>query len=432
MLTRFEKKAMALLLSILMAGLTVFVPGVAVNAEETADKEVEIAAEAEPTGDGEAAEEVTDEAEVFTDGIWYYYELEDGTVATLGYDGTDKNVEIPSELDGKTVTKVGWGAFMYDENVENIVIPETVTDIQYAAFFRCNNLKSVTLPKGLKSIEYEAFEDCGKLEGVALPDGLEKIGAYAFLGCDTAKEIVVPKSVTKIEDYALGFSSVSGENSGDGQFEVTEVKWIDGFKLFGYPDTAAQKYADNFHVDFVIIYPDVNKGDWYYDDVNWAGTMGLMTGYKNGIFGPADNLTRGQFAIILHRFEGEPEVTGKSPFPDVADDLYYTNAIIWAKENKVVGGYENGNFGPDDYMNREQLATMMFRYASSAGYDTSKKADLNTFPDADKVNEFAKEAMQWAVAEKLITGDQGNLNPQGTANRAVTAAIMKRFAEAYF
>ena len=115
----------------------------------------------------------------------------------------------------------------------------------------------------------------------------------------------------------------------------------------------------------------------------------------------------------------------------MADGLYYSDAIIWAKGTGVVGGYANGNFGPDDYMTREQLATMMYRYAKYKGYDVDKKTDLTAFPDAGNVTEFAETAMSWAVAKGLITGDNGNLNPQGTANRAVTATIMNRFVEAF-
>ncbi len=183
------------------------------------------------------------------------------------------------------------------------------------------------------------------------------------------------------------------------------------------------------------VYTDVQTTDWYYNYLNKAYIENLMSGYSNGQFGPADNITRGQFAIILYRYEGEPAVSFDAhTFPDVAGGLYYSDAIAWAKETGVVGGYSNGYFGPDDAMTREQFATMMYRYACYKGYDVNISGSQDTFyafPDAGQVTAFAETAMQWAVNRGLISGDQGMLNPQGTANRAVTATIMNRFIDVY-
>jgi hypothetical protein len=94
---------------------------------------------------------------------------------------------------------------------------------------------------------------------------------------------------------------------------------------------------------------------------------------------------------------------------------------------KVITGYDNGTFGPNDTVTREQMATMMYRYAKWSKVDTSKTANINKFPDGGSVSTFAREGMSWALGEGLITGDQGNINPQGNAQRCVSATIMYRY-----
>ena len=130
----------------------------------------------------------------------------------------------------------------------------------------------------------------------------------------------------------------------------------------------------------------------------------------------------------------EPKVEYSNRFPDVPDKQWFTNAILWANDIGVVNGYtDTGLFGTGDMINREQMAVMMYRYANYMKYDTSQKADFSKFQDADSVNEFAKEAMQWAVGSGIISGADGGtkLNPQGNANRAECATIIMRFCEKY-
>lgn len=177
------------------------------------------------------------------------------------------------------------------------------------------------------------------------------------------------------------------------------------------------------------IFDDVND-DWYTSSVQYVYKMGIMTGYTHNtkLFGTLDNLSRAHFAVILYRLEGCPDVSYQAKFPDVAEGTFYTDAVMWAVENGIITGYTTtGTFGPADHITREQLVTILYRYATYKGYDVSGQADLTDYPDASKVSEFAKEAMRWAVANELITGDQGQLNPQGHTNRAVGATIITRF-----
>ena len=131
--------------------------------------------------------------------------------------------------------------------------------------------------------------------------------------------------------------------------------------------------------------------------------------------------------------EGEPETEYQELYQDVKEGEFYTNAVIWASENGIVTGYTEGEkkgyFGPSDCITREQMMTMMYRYAAYKGEDVAGRSELTKFPDGEQVSGFAADAASWSVAEGLISGDKGRLLPQGSLNRAECAAIIQRFIE---
>ena len=172
--------------------------------------------------------------------------------------------------------------------------------------------------------------------------------------------------------------------------------------------------------------------NWYYDAAGFVYERGIMTGMNETEFGPSVKLSRAQFATILYRMEGEPETTYDSAvFPDVADGQFYTDPVMWAKSTGIISGYEDGRFGPADEITREQMAVMMYRYAVMRGLNTSAEGDMGGFPDAGQISPFAEKEMKWAVGTGLIRGDGGNVNPQGIAERAQCATIIMRFMEGY-
>ncbi len=130
-------------------------------------------------------------------------------------------------------------------------------------------------------------------------------------------------------------------------------------------------------------------------------------------FGPAQTLNRAEFAAILYRMEGEPEAVYEDRFTDVPENQYYTDAVMWASSDEVgvIKGYysdgEKGRFGPEDKITREQLVTMLYRYANYKNDTTAEKFSVTDFQDKDEVSEFAQEAVAWAVDRQIITGDQG-------------------------
>ena len=179
------------------------------------------------------------------------------------------------------------------------------------------------------------------------------------------------------------------------------------------------------------IYNDVKNNDWFYDATNWAYINDVMSGYGDGSFGPGDSLARAQFAVIMYRIAGTPEVEFEERFPDVKEGDWFADAVIWANDNEIITGYTaTGMFGPADKITREQIAAILYRYAKAERYDVEASDNLADFPDADKVSGFAQDAMKWAVGSGLIKGDNGKLNPQGNANRAEAATLIKRFCEA--
>lgn len=175
-------------------------------------------------------------------------------------------------------------------------------------------------------------------------------------------------------------------------------------------------------------YTDVAENSWYYSYVKNVYDKGLMTGLNKETFAPGDSLVRAQFAVILYRLEGEPEVKeNKVSFPDLDQD-WYKEAVTWAAGEGIITGYsDSGKFGPNDEITREQMATLMYRYADYKGYDIADSVDFSAYPDAESVTGFAEEAVSWCVADKIITGDNGKINPQGSANRAECATIIDRF-----
>lgn len=177
---------------------------------------------------------------------------------------------------------------------------------------------------------------------------------------------------------------------------------------------------------------DVDVNDWFYDDVVYAYNNGLMGGMSANIFNPNVPTTRGMIVTILYRMENEPAINGIMPFNDVKAGSYYEKAILWAVGNNIVSGYGNGMFGPDDVITREQMASILWRYAQYKGYDVSIGEDTNilSYDDALSISAYAMPALQWACGDGIIGGTTANtLSPQGQATRAQTAAILHRFCD---
>lgn len=180
-------------------------------------------------------------------------------------------------------------------------------------------------------------------------------------------------------------------------------------------------------------FADVNAGDWFYRDVLFSYEKGLMSGMDAAAFAPYANTTRAQIAVIFYRMEGSPAVEGENSFTDVVRDsgtAWFYDAVTWAQQNGIMGGYDNSSFAPNDPITREQLAAIFYRYAQYKGYDTTQGGmAIREFGDYESISDYAMSAMAWAVNTGLVKGDSNLLYPNGTATRAEIAAMLHRFVE---
>lgn len=178
----------------------------------------------------------------------------------------------------------------------------------------------------------------------------------------------------------------------------------------------------------------MKTGSWYEDAVNTATAYGLFNGTSATKFSPDTGMTRGMLASVLHNLSGNPTYgTGEGAFNDVKDGAWYEDPIDWAYKVGVTSGTGANQFSPNQNITREQLVTMLYNYAKAIGAASKNRTGLTSFPDGGNVAGYAQDAMQWAVAEGIISGRaQGGTNyiaPKGTATRAEVAAVLAKFVE---
>ncbi len=220
------------------------------------------------------------------------------------------------------------------------------------------------------------------------------------------------------EGYEVKSVVIDGEDMGN----LTEYT----YKNLNIFSRIEVEFCEAAVMDFV----DVDVDDWFYEDVRYTVSAGLFRGTSSTTFSPKNPMSRAMLVTVLYRLEGEPEVNGTSSFTDVKSGTWYSDAVQWAEENHIVNGVGNHLFAPKKSITREQIATILYRYANYKEYDTSNSSDLAGFSDYHRISNYALEAVQWANAEGLMIGRTTTiLAPKGTATRAEAAAILHRFME---
>ena len=231
-------------------------------------------------------------------------------------------------------------------------------------------------------------------------------------------------SLTKYVPTRHGYTFIGWYSDHNLTNQVSEVSLTKNMTVYAgwradeTPDTVANPFTDVF------------EKDWFYDDAMFVYKNGLMLGTSKTLFSPHGTVTRGMMATILWRMEGSLAPKGENSFTDVEAGRWYADAITWTTENGIFAGYSKDKFGPDDPITREQLTAIFYRYADYKGYKLTVTENLDKFEDADKITDYAKMVMQWAVGNGLIKGKAETLlDPQGTATRAEIAAMLHRFIE---
>ena len=174
-------------------------------------------------------------------------------------------------------------------------------------------------------------------------------------------------------------------------------------------------------------FTDVAADAWYAEAVSYAVEKGLMTGTSSTTFSPEMTFTRSMMAQILYNLECKPSLDNEIlgyPYADVAGDTWYADAVYWARLKGLISGYSDEKFGPNDSITREQLVSILYRYASYQQQDVSAAADLSVFSDAEYISPWAADSLKWAVAEGILSGKgNGQLDPTGTASRGEVAQM---------
>lgn len=264
------------------------------------------------------------------------------------------------------------------------------------------------------------------------------IGANAeFLGKDTGTAtLVLGSNVTTVEPTALLGTGINILYTTPAVTSLPTPLFDTSGTIYGYSGSYAEEYAAkagySFHAMDALPFRDVKETDWFYDAVWFCYWHNLMAGTSEQTFEPNAKTSRAMLVTVLWRLCGCEDVgTWQSLyFKDVPSDMWFTNAVNWAAKYGVVAGTSATTFSPNTSISREQVATILFRFAALVGEDNSQRADISAFSDGAKVSSWAKDGMQWAVSVGLILGKDDNgkvtLDPQGSASRAEISAILMR------
>ena len=406
------------------------------------------------------------------------------SVTSIGYKAFGSCESLTSVTIPDSVTSIGDGAFSCCTSLTSVTIPNSVTSIGDSAFYDCTSLTSVTIPNSVTIIGVAAFSCCTSLTSVTIPDSVTIIGGSAFFDCDNLTDVYytgteIAWNKIKISDYSDVLKNATihyfsewtrekeptctepgsetsvcpeagcgktftreipalGHSWDEGKVTKPATEAEDGVKTFTCTRCGETKTetipATGSDVDVTEMFSDVTK-NWAYPGSQYCVTHKLMGSTGGDKFAPTMTTTRAQIVQILYNLEGEPEVSGTTPFTDLTQD-WYQDAVLWAYQTGVVAGTGDGTtFDPDLPVTREQIAVILMEYTDRilSIKRTWTPADLSTFPDADSVSDWAKDAMADAVALGLISGasngGQTLLEPQGSATREQVATILMEFCK---
>ena len=378
--------------------------------------------------------------------------------------GSRSRVKSAVIADG--VTSIGVYAFYDCTSLTSVTIPDSVTSIGSGAFSHCKSLTSVTIPDSVTSINNGAFYDCSSLTDVYYAGSEAQWKAISISSNRNDDLLTATETIPKLthehnynavvtaptctemgytthtcacgDSYVDTYVDALGHAWDNGEVTKEPTETETGVKTFTCTRCGETKTetipATGSDVDVTEMFSDVTK-NWAYPGIQYCVTHKLMGSTGGDKFAPTMTTTRAQIVQILYNLEGEPKVSGTTPFTDLTQD-WYQDAVLWAYQTGVVAGTGDGTtFDPDLPVTREQIAVILMEYTDRILNikRTWTPADLSGFPDAGSVSDWAKDAMADAVGLGLISGasngGQTYLNPQGSATREQVATILMEFCK---
>ena len=326
----------------------------------------------------------------------------DGTVTATTTDADGNETKVVENPDGSSETAI-----------DNADGTSSVTTVDRDGLVAAE----VTLPAAV-------VEDAAG-EAIALP--MPAVRAERDREDAPTVTVDLPRSASvpvEIPVENAGTSTVAVLVKADGTEEVikTSLTTENGVAV-SLSDGDTVKIVDNGKVFY-----DVPASYWGAEAIDFATSRELFGGTGAVTFEPDVSMNRGMLVTVLYRLENEPNTWGGGSYTDVPEGMYYTDAVVWADGSGIVTGYADATFAPGRDITREEMAVVLYRYAQHKGYDTDQGGmALREYADYGRISAYAQEAMAWANASGLITGDAGMLNPQGSATRAQVATILQRF-----
>ena len=334
-------------------------------------------------------------------------------VDTIIVEMAGDTINAPTSPTRSGYTFGGWYTEQECTNQFNFATPITATITLYAKW-----TQNTPPPSGGGSYTPPKYPVTDANQGVQV-GGQTKLSKERAEAGDTVMITVTPdigyeNGVPTIRDKSGNLVAVT--DNGDGTFS---------FKMPSGEVTVDTKFTK---IDY---FDDVSGADWF-DEASWyCAAHGLIQGTGHRQFDGNVGTNRAMLVTVLYRLANSTDDL-ESIFDDVESGKWYSEAIGWAAHNKIVAGYGNGKFGPDDTLTREQMVAVLYRYSMFMKYDVSKLNDLNTFTDADTVSEWALNAMKWAAGNGIVEGIGNDLiSPETGATRAQFAAMMQRFCTGF-